>query len=114
MTMGPEPMTSILWMSVRLGMVSRLLHELYKAVEARIAVRRAGRALRAVLGGEQAILFAVEALHGVIQYVHVRKAQAGTFQRTGVHGVVVVLGGDGQRARFQTAHRVVAPVVAAL
>ena len=32
----------------------------------------------------------------------------------GVHGVVVVLGGDGERPRFQTAHRVVAPVVAAL
>ena len=68
----------------------------------------------ALSGQYWAVFFAVEALHSVIQYVHVRDAQAGILQRTGVHGVVVVLGGDGKRPRLQTAHRVVAPVVAAL
>ena len=115
--MGPEPMTRILWISVRLGM-GRLLfagfHQTDKTVKQVCAVLRPRRTLRVILHAERAVFFTLHAFNRIVQNIDMRHGKLCLLEGIGINGVRVILRGDLDAAGRQIPYRMVAATMAEL
>src|ERR1700737_4867679 len=94
MMMGPEPMISMRWRSLRLGMLFRLPHQLREVVEQIVRIVRSGCGFRMVLHAEYRLAAMAEALQRLIVQIDVSDLDLAQFERIRVHCEPVVLGGD--------------------
>src|SRR6185436_4670045 len=118
MTMGPAPMISTLWMSVRLGMAfltmrALLPDHLHEAVEQVVHIMRTGARLRMALEAESRLVGAFEPLQAAVEQRNVRDPDV-CWQRVCVHREAMVLAGDHHPPAVQVLHRMVGAVVAKL
>src|SRR5688572_10525880 len=98
MTIGPEPMMRIEWMSVRLG-ISRSGHELAELLEQVAGVMRARARLGVVLHAERRDVAAPQPLDDAVVEVDVGDVRR--WERSLDDCVVVVLARDLDRARLE-------------
>src|SRR6185437_4289675 len=112
MTIGPAPMMSTVWMSLRLGMAalaarsSRRLHQVDEAVEQVADVVRTGRRFRMALEAEGRLVDVGQPLQGAVEERHMGCSQ-GRRQGGGIDREAVVLAGDADPARVEILDRVI-------
>src|SRR5438045_6683745 len=128
MTIGPDPMTRMCWMSVRFGITSRppavprcassfAFQECGEAVEQVRAIVRAGCGFGVVLHAERAHVARAQPLdHVVVQadvaYLDRTELSVGRCMERSVHCEAMVVGGDLHLAGAKVLHRLVDPAVA--
>src|SRR5687768_13163176 len=105
MTIGPDPMMRIDWMSVRLGIAGHQLSELLEEIA---GIVWAGPRFGVVLHAEGRDVTAAQAFDDTV--VEVDVGDVGRGKRALDHRVVVVLARDLHCTRLQSADRVVATV----
>src|SRR5690606_21833196 len=97
MTIGPDPMTSILWISCLLGillLLSSCVHDVDETVEHVIGMFRSRRRFRIVLHRESRVAHMPHPFPRAIVDGLVRHFQTSSFQRMSIYSLARVLGSD--------------------
>src|SRR5689334_3553365 len=94
MTIGPEPMSRMVWRSVRFGTSAfRALDQVDEAPEEIARVVRTGRSLGMILDGEERLFRVREPFDGAVVQIEVRERRL-ALQRVDVDREAVVLRRD--------------------
>src|SRR5690242_20179127 len=110
MTIGPDPMIRILWMSVRLG----IPHQIEKLFEQVIGIVRPGRRFRMILNAEGGNGTVFEAFYRVVVQVDVRDVHVVQVETLRVDGETVVLCCDLNLLALEVQNRMIAAMMAEL
>src|SRR5436190_4040284 len=88
MTMGPEPMIRMRWMSVRLGI---RFHQFHKLVKEIMRIMRAGRGFGMILHAKYGMVTKPETLERLIVQIHVSDFDIAVLQRVRIDGEAMVV-----------------------
>src|SRR5687767_3885722 len=103
MTIGPEPMIRILWMSVRLG----IPHQIEKLLEQVIRIVRTGRRFRMILNAEGLDRAVLEPFTGVVVQVDMRDPHVVQIQTLRVDSESVILSRNLDLLAVDVQHRMI-------